>query len=64
MESDKQEVWEMTFADWVAAGAIFGIKAFFAVVTFGLFALALLGFVAVLGAVTGKGGDKDDMDRR
>ena len=59
MESDQQEVWEMTFADWVAAGAIFGIKAFFAVVTFGLFALALLGFVAVLGAVTKRGDDSN-----
>ena len=49
----------MTFADWVAAGAIFGIKAFFAVVTFGLFALALLGFVAVLGAVTKRGDDSN-----
>ena len=61
MESDKQEVCEMTFADWVAAGAIFGIKAFFAVVTFGLFALALLGFVAVLAGLFG--GREDDMDR-
>lgn len=51
------------FAEWVSHGAEIGVTAFFAVVTFGLFALALLGFVAVLGAVTGKGGDKDDMDR-
>lgn len=53
-----------TFADWVSSGAIFGIQAFFALATFALFCMTLLGLMAVLGAVTGKGGDKDDMDRR
>lgn len=48
------------FAEWVTKGAAFGIEAFFALVTFGLIALAVLGFVGVIAkAVTPKkDGDK------
>ena len=61
MESDKQEVWEMTFAEWVAAGAAFGIEAFFAVFVFALCCATVLG---VLTALVGLfGGRSDDLDR-
>ena len=43
----------MTFAEWVAAGAAFGIKAFFAVVVFLLCAGVVLGVLALLGSVFG-----------
>ena len=36
------------FAEWVAVGAAIGVKAFFAVFTFGLMALLVLSFVAAL----------------
>ena len=44
--------------DWIAAGAAFGIKAFFAVVVFALCALAVLGLVGVLAKVFGGDGDE------
>lgn len=37
------------FYEWVSAGAIFGIEAFFALFTFGLFIGAVLGLMALLG---------------
>ena len=37
------------FYEWVSAGAIFGIEAFFAIFTFLLFCAALLGLVALVG---------------
>jgi hypothetical protein len=62
VESDKQEVWEMTFAEWVAAGAAFGIKAFFAVFVFALCCATVLGILTAIASVFG--GREDDMDRR
>lgn len=53
MESDQQEVWEMTFTDWVAAGAAFGIKAFFAVFVFLMCCGVILGLFAFLAACFG-----------
>ena len=38
----------MTFAEWVAAGAAFGIKAFFAVFIFLLCCLIVLGLMAIV----------------
>ena len=61
MESDKQEVREIMFAEWFAEGAAFGFKAFFAVLVFVLcsgIALMLFGLMASF-----FGGDEDDMDR-
>ena len=53
-----------TFADWVSSGAIFGIQVFFALVTFALFFMTLLGLMAVIGAFVGRRDEKDDdMDR-
>ena len=57
MESDKQEVWEMTFAEWVAAGAAFGIKAFFAVFVFALCCCTVLGVLAIVARIFG--GDEE-----
>lgn len=51
----------MTFAEWVAAGAAFGIEAFFAVFVFVLCCCTVLGLFSML--VTAFGGRKDDMDR-
>ena len=52
------------FYEWVSAGAIFGIEAFFAIFTFLLFCAAVLGMVALVGNVIRAGsGDKDDLDR-
>ena len=52
------------FYDWVSTGAIFGIKAFFAVATFLLFCGAVLGFLALVGAWLKAGRDEDDLHRR
>lgn len=52
----------MTFADWVAAGAAFGFKAFFAVVVFLLCCATVLGVLTALASVFG-GNDEDGMDR-
>ena len=51
----------MTFVEWVAAGAAFGIKAFFAVFVFLLCAGIVLGVLAAMARIFG--GDDDDMDR-
>lgn len=51
----------MMFAEWVTKGAAFGIEAFFAIFTFGLFALAGLGLLALAGKIMG--GDKDEKRR-
>lgn len=51
----------MTFAEWVAAGAAFGFKAFFAVFVFFLCCATVLGVVTALARVFG--GHSDDMDR-
>lgn len=48
------------FAEWVSAGAIFGIEAFFAVFTFLLFSGGLLGLLAILARIFGSGGDEDE----
>ena len=37
------------FYEWVSAGAIFGIEAFFAIFTFLLFCAAVLGILALIG---------------
>ena len=47
----------MTFAEWVSAGAIFGIEAFFAVFMFLLCCATVLG---VLTALAGLFGGRDD----
>ncbi len=47
----------MTFAEWVATGAAFGIKAFFAVFVFLLCAGVVLGLLALLGQLLG--GDEE-----
>lgn len=47
----------MTFAEWVAAGAAFGIKAFFAVVVFLLCVGVMLGVLALVGSLVGGGGE-------
>lgn len=52
----------MTFAEWVAAGAAFGFKAFFAVFVFALCVCTMLGLLAALARVFG--GNGNDMDRR
>ena len=47
-----------TFADWVAEGAAFGIKAFSAVVVFAIICAACAGVLAIIGRVYG--GDTDE----
>ena len=51
----------MTFAEWVAAGAAFGIKAFFAVFVFFLCCATVLGVLSMVASVF-RGRD-DGMDR-
>ena len=51
----------MTFAEWVAAGAAFGFKAFFAVVVFLLCCATVLGILTAIASVFG--GRDDGMDR-
>ena len=51
----------MTFAEWVAAGAAFGFKAFFAVVVFMLCCATVLGVVTALAGLFG--GHDDGVDR-
>jgi hypothetical protein len=51
----------MTFAEWVAAGAAFGIKAFFAVFVFALCCATVLGVLTALAGVFG--GRDDGVDR-
>ena len=52
------------FAEWVSAGAIFGIEAFFALFTFAMFCAALLGLVALAGNFIKAGSGDNDVDRR
>jgi hypothetical protein len=52
----------MTFAEWVAAGAAVGIKAFFAVFVFALCCATVLGVLTALAGVFG-GREEDDRDR-
>ena len=49
------------FTEWFAAGAAFGIKAFFAVVVFLLCCATVLGILTAIASMFG--GRKDDMDR-
>ena len=49
----------MTFAEWVAAGAAFGIEAFFAVFVFLLCSGVVLGVLALVGSLVGGDGDGD-----
>lgn len=49
----------MTFAEWVAAGAAFGFKAFFAVLVFILCSATVLGLLTMLvGLFGGRGEDE------
>lgn len=41
------------FSDWIAAGAAFGIKAFFALFVFALCCCAVLGLIGVLANAIG-----------
>ena len=47
------------FAEWVSAGAIFGIEAFFAVVIFVVCVAAVAGLMAMVGAVIGVSDEKE-----
>ena len=47
------------FSDWVAEGAAFGIKAFFAIAVFVAFCVAVLGIMSLGARVMGGGGDVD-----
>ena len=47
------------FYEWVAAGAAFGIKAFFAVVVFFLIAGGLIGLVGLIAGLAGNGKEDD-----
>ena len=46
------------FYEWVSAGAIFGIEAFFAVFMFLLCCSVIVGFLAMLAALFKAGDDK------
>ena len=61
MESDKQEVREIMFAEWFAEGAAFGFRAFFAVFVFLLCCGIILGLFGLIASFFG--GNEDDMDR-
>lgn len=37
--------------EWIAAGAVFGVKAFFAVIGFGLCLFALLGLLEIIAGI-------------
>lgn len=52
----------MTFAEWVAAGAAFGFKAFFAVLVFFLCCATVLGVLTALAGLFGGRGDDVDRD--
>lgn len=49
----------MTFAEWVAAGAAFGFKAFFAVLVFLLCVCTVLGLLTVVASVFGGRGEDE-----
>lgn len=46
------------FYEWVSAGAVFGIEAFFAVFTFLLICGAVVGLLALIAKVIGEEGKK------
>ena len=46
------------FYEWVSAGAIFGIEAFFALFTFLLFCAAVLGLLGLVAQIFRSGGDE------
>lgn len=48
------------FYEWVAVGAIFGIKAFFAIFMFGVCVSVILGFMFILAALGQRMTDKND----
>lgn len=48
------------FYEWVSAGAIFGIEAFFAVFTFLLICAALMGIMMVVGRAIESGGEHEE----
>ena len=52
------------FIEWASAGAEIGVKAFFAVVVFGLFCLAVIGLLAVLTRALSSEEGEDDLHRR
>lgn len=62
MEGYQQKEGDLMFYEWVSAGAIFGIKAFFAIFTFLLFCAMLMGLVAIVGSFF-KAGSGDDPHR-
>lgn len=49
----------MTFAEWVAAGAAFGFKAFFAVVVFLLCVCTVFGLLTLVASVFGGRGEDE-----
>lgn len=49
----------MTFAEWVAVGAAFGFKAFFAVVVFLLCCATVLGLLTLVASVFGGRGEDE-----
>jgi hypothetical protein len=51
------------FWEWVSAGAIFGIKAFFCIFTFLLFCAAGVGILALIGSFFKAGSGEDDLRR-
>jgi hypothetical protein len=51
------------FAEWVTAGAAFGIKAFFAVAVFIVFCAAIIGMIGLLSSVV-KGEEDDETKHR
>lgn len=53
----------MTFAEWAAAGAIIGVKAFFAVFVFLMFVILILGLFAVIMSIFQVGSGNNDIHR-
>lgn len=51
------------FYEWVSAGAIFGIEAFFAVFMFAACLFVLVAFAALIGSVIKAGSGDDDIRR-
>ena len=51
------------FYEWVSAGAIFGIEAFFAVFSFAVCLLVLCAFATLIGSVIKAGSGEDDLHR-
>lgn len=51
------------FYEWVAEGAAFGIKAFFALVVFALFVGAVVGVLGIGAKIMGGGNEKQERHR-